>query len=137
MPCVSRVTEETAMGAGTIVCITAAVVIVALVSFLLCWFLKQPCSRVFRVKRDSDANEKTSTENGHLLQPPKANGSNCLELGNFFDLLKPRPTHTEILLCRSEVKVQTQRGLVSPVSLCGQTELLDSGTTGLQHPSDL
>ncbi|KAF3837395.1 hypothetical protein F7725_004859 [Dissostichus mawsoni] len=41
MPCVSRVTEETAMGAGTIVGITAAVVIVALVSFLLCWFLKQ------------------------------------------------------------------------------------------------
>ncbi|KAF3837405.1 hypothetical protein F7725_004869 [Dissostichus mawsoni] len=63
-----RVTEETAMGAGTIVCITAAVVIVvivvivALVSFLLCWFLKKPCSRVFRVRRDSDANGNTDSE---------------------------------------------------------------------------
>lgn len=65
------------MGAGTIVGITAAVVapIGALVFFLLGWFLKTPCSRVFRVKRDSDANGKTDTVNGHLLQPSEANGS--------------------------------------------------------------
>lgn len=70
-----RITEETAMGAGTIVVITAAVVIVALVSFLLGWFLKQHCPRVFRVKRDSDASGKTDTVNGLLLKPSEANGS--------------------------------------------------------------